>query len=119
LEPTPSCPHRYGAIKWIGLLERPNMPAGDEQARRFFEDSGFATACVKGFRCGSPVLIAHAPEAAIQDAIAEVGGLEVDTVATVGTNLPMARVAGMGVVGQRSLISSCQKSLLFSVQARA
>jgi hypothetical protein len=48
------------------------MPAGDEQAWWFFEDSGFATACVKGLTRGSPVLIAHAPEAAIRDAIAEV-----------------------------------------------
>jgi predicted glycosyltransferase len=28
-------PHRYGGIKWIGLVA-PYMPAGDEQARRFF-----------------------------------------------------------------------------------
>jgi maleate isomerase len=40
------------------------------------------------------VLIAHTPEAAIRDTISKVGGLEVDAVATVGTNLPMARVTG-------------------------
>jgi maleate isomerase len=50
--------------------------------------------CMKGLRCGSPVLIAHTPEAAIRDTISKVGGLEVDAVATVGTNLPMARVTG-------------------------
>jgi maleate isomerase len=66
-------PHRHGGIERIGLLERPYIPAGDEQARRFFEDSGFTTAHVNGLRCGSPVLIAHAPEAAIRNAIAEVG----------------------------------------------
>jgi maleate cis-trans isomerase len=95
LEPTLSCPHRYGGIKWIGLLETPYMPAGDEQARRFFEDNGFAMAPVKGLRGGSPVLIACTSKAAIRDAIAEVGGLEVDAVAIAGTNLPMARVVGM------------------------
>jgi maleate isomerase len=74
--------HRYGGIKRIGVVT-PYMPVGDEQARWFFEDSGFATACVKGLTCGSPVLIAHAPEAAIRDAIAKMGGLEVDAVAIV------------------------------------
>ena len=64
---------RYGGIGRIGLVT-PYMPVGDEQASRFFEDSGFAVAGVKGLRCGSPVLIAHTSEAAIRDAIVEVGG---------------------------------------------
>ena len=71
------------------------MLVGDEQARRFFEDSGFAVARVKGLRCGGPVLIAHTPEAAIRDAIVEVDGPDTDAVVVVGTNLPMARVAAM------------------------
>jgi len=66
-----------------------------EQARRFFEDSGFAVARVKGLRCGSPVLIAHTPEAAIRDAIVEVDVPDADAIVVVGTNLPMARVAAM------------------------
>ena len=82
----------YGRIERIGLVT-PYMPAGDEQARTFFEDSGFSVAKVKGLRCGSPVLIAHTPEAAIRDAIVEVGGA--DAVVIVGTNLPMGRVAAM------------------------
>jgi maleate isomerase len=85
---------RYGGIKRIGVVT-PYMPAGDEKARRFFEDSGFVVAQVKGLRCGSPVLIAHTPEARIRDAVIEVGGQGVDAVVIVGTNLPMARVAGM------------------------
>ena len=85
--------HRYGGIGRIGLVT-PYMPVGDEQARRFFEDSGFAVARVKGLRCGGPVLIAHTPEAAIRDAIVEVDGPDADAVVVVvGTNLPMARVA--------------------------
>jgi maleate isomerase len=69
------------------------MPAGDAQARRFFEDSGFDAPRVQGLRCASPVLIAHTPEAAIRDAIVAVDGPDVDAVVVVGTNLPMARVA--------------------------
>lgn len=83
---------RYDRIERIGLVT-PYMPAGDEQARQFFEDSGFVVAGVKGLRCGSPVLIAHTPKAAIRDAIVEVGGPAADAVVVVGTNLPMARVA--------------------------
>ncbi len=85
---------RYGGIGRIGLVT-PYLPVGDEQARRFFEDSGFAVARVKGLRCASPVLIAHTPEAAIRDAIVEVDGPDADAVVVVGTNLPMARVAAM------------------------
>ena len=86
--------HRYGGIGRIGLVT-PYMPMGDEQARRFFEDSGFAVARVKGLRCGSPVLIAHTSDAAIRDAIVEVDGPDVDAIVLVGTNLPMARVTAM------------------------
>lgn len=85
--------HRYGGIGRIGLVT-PYMPVGDEQARRFFEDSGFAVAGVKGLRCGSPVLIAHTSEAAIRDAIMEVSP-NADAVVIVGTNLPMAQTAAM------------------------
>jgi maleate isomerase len=86
--------HRYGGIKQIGLVTS-YMPVGEEQARHFFEDSGFAVTRVKGLRCGGPVLIAHTSEAALLDAIVEVDGPDVDAVVIVGTNLPMARVAGM------------------------
>ena len=85
--------HRYGAIKRIGLVT-PYMPVGDEQARRFFSDCGFEAVRVKGLRCASPVLIAHISETMLRDAIVEVGGPEADAVVVVGTNLPMAWVAG-------------------------
>ena len=64
---------RYGGIRRIGLIT-PCMPAGDEQARRFFADCGFEAVRVKGLRCGCPVLIAHTPESALRDAIMEVDG---------------------------------------------
>jgi maleate isomerase len=85
--------HRYGGIKRIGVVT-PYMPVGDEQARPFFEDCGFAVARIKGLRCGSPVLIAHTSEATLRDAIVEADGPDVEIV-IVGTNLPMARVTGM------------------------
>ncbi|WP_236033347.1 maleate cis-trans isomerase family protein [Belnapia mucosa] len=84
----------YGGVSRIGLVT-PYMPVGDEQARRFFEDSGFKVARVKGLRCGGPVLIAHTSEATLRDAIIEVDGPNVDAIVQVGTNLPMARVAAI------------------------
>jgi maleate isomerase len=84
--------HRYGEIRRLGLVT-PYMPVGDEQARSFFEDSGFGVARVKGLKCGSPVLIAHTSEAALREAIIDVDAPDVDAVVLVGTNLPMSRVA--------------------------
>ncbi len=69
--------------------------ASDEQAHRFFAECGFEVVRIKGLRCGSPVLIAHVGEAELRAAILEVDGPDVDAVVQVGTNLPMARVAGM------------------------
>src|SRR3954449_9830547 len=43
--------HRYGGIRRIGLVT-PYMPAGDQKASQFFEDSGFEAVRVKGLRCG-------------------------------------------------------------------
>ena len=85
---------RFGSIPRIGLVTR-YMPVGDEQARRFFEDCDFKVVRVKGLRCGGPVLIAHTSETTLRDAIVEVDGPDVDAVVIVGTNLPIARVAGM------------------------
>jgi len=81
---------RYGRISSIGVVT-PYMPNGDEQARRFFEESGYSVAAVKGLRCASPVLIAHTPESALRDAVIAVA--DADAVVIVGTNLPMSRVA--------------------------
>jgi maleate isomerase len=86
--------HRYGGIRRIGLVT-PYMPVGDEQAHRFFAECGFKVVRIKGLRCGSPVLIAHVGEAELRAAILEVDGPDVDAVVQLGTNLPMARVAGM------------------------
>lgn len=85
---------RLGAIKRIGVIT-PYMPLGDAQVRRFFTDCGFDIVRLKGLCCNSPVAIAHVPERTLRDAIREVDGPDVDAVIQVGTNLAMARLAGI------------------------
>jgi maleate isomerase len=84
---------RYGARR-LGVIT-PYMPVGDTQVRRFFEDCGFAIVRLKGLKCESPVLIAHVSERQLRDAIEEVNGPDVDAIIQVGTNLAMARLAGI------------------------
>jgi maleate isomerase len=85
---------RYGAIKRIGVVT-PYMPVADEEVRRFFADCGFEVARLVGLKCASPVLIAHVGERELRDAILAVDGPEVEAVIQVGTNLAMARLAGL------------------------
>ena len=84
---------RYGA-KRLGVIT-PYMPVGDEQVRHFFTDCGFEVVRLKGLKCASPVAIAHVSERELRDAIVEVNGPDVDAVIQVGTNLAMARLAGI------------------------
>ena len=84
----------YGGIKRIAVIT-PYMPVGDKNVRRFFEDVGFDVKVVHGLKCKSPTLIAHVSEAELRDAIIEVDGDDVDAVVQVGTNLAMARLAGV------------------------
>jgi maleate isomerase len=83
----------YGARR-LGVIT-PYMPVGDNQVRRFFEDCGFEIVRLKGLKCKSPVLIAHVSERELRDAIVEVNGPDVDAIIQVGTNLAMARLAGL------------------------
>ena len=84
---------RYGA-KRIAVIT-PYMPAGDAQVRRFFTDCGFEIVKLKGLRGSSPVQYAHVSERELRDAINEVNGPDVDAIVQVGTNLAMARLAGI------------------------
>ncbi|MFL6796053.1 MAG: Asp/Glu racemase [Xanthobacteraceae bacterium] len=83
----------YGA-KRIAVIT-PYMPVGDAQVRRFFEDCGLEVVRLKGLKCASPVKIAHVSERELRDAIVEVNGRDVDAIVQVGTNLAMARLAGL------------------------
>jgi maleate isomerase len=71
------------------------MPVGDAQVRRFFEDCGFEIVSLKGLKCGSPVQIAHVTEKQLRNAIVEVDDSAVEAIVQVGTNLAMARLAGI------------------------
>jgi maleate isomerase len=84
---------RYGA-KRISVIT-PYMPVGDAQVRRFFTDCGFDIVKLKGLRGTSPVQYAHISERELRDAINEVNGPDVDAIIQVGTNLAMARLAGL------------------------
>lgn len=84
----------YGNIKRISVVT-PYMPVGDEQVRTFFRDCGFEVVNLKGLKCAGPMLIAHTSEEELRDAIIEVDDPSVDAIVQVGTNLAMARVAGV------------------------
>jgi maleate isomerase len=83
----------YGARR-LGVIT-PYMPVGDAQVRRFLTDCGFEVVRLKGFCCPGPVAIAHVSERELRDAILEVNGPDVDAILQVGTNLAMARLAGI------------------------
>ena len=83
----------YGA-KRISVIT-PYMPSGDAQVRRFFTDCGFEMVHLKGLRGTSPVQYAHISERELRNAINEVNGPDVDAIVQVGTNLVMARLAGI------------------------
>jgi maleate isomerase len=85
---------QYGDIKRIGVVT-PYMPVADAQVRRFFADCGYEVMRLKGLKCASPVLIAHVSERELRDAILEVDGPDIEAVILVGTNLAMARLAGI------------------------
>jgi maleate isomerase len=84
----------FGGIRRIGVVT-PYMPVADAQVRRFFADCGFEVVRLKGLKCASPVLIAHVSERELCEAIREVDGPEVEAIIQVGTNLAMARLAGI------------------------
>lgn len=85
---------RYGDIKRLGVVT-PYMPVGDGQVRRFFSECGFEIVHLVGLKCKSPSLIAHVSEKELRDAILQVNDSSVEAIVQVGTNLAMARLAGI------------------------
>jgi maleate isomerase len=71
------------------------MPIGDDNVRKFFSDCGFEVVQVKGLKCKSPMQIAHVSEKDLRDAIIAVNDSSVEAIVQVGTNLAMARLAGI------------------------
>jgi maleate isomerase len=84
----------YGNIRRLAVIT-PYMPVGDAQVRRFFDDCGFEIVALKGLKCSSPVQIAHVSERQLRDAIIELNDSTVEAIVQVGTNLAMARLAGI------------------------
>lgn len=85
------------AFKVLGMKKiavvTPYQPVGDRNVVRFFEESGFQVARIKGLKCESPVKIAHVSETELRDALRELDGDDIDGIIQVGTNLAMARLA--------------------------
>lgn len=63
--------------------------------RRFFTDCGYEIVNLLGLKGASPVLYAHVQEDELRGAIKRVDGPDVDAIVQVGTNLAMARLAGV------------------------
>ena len=84
----------YGDIRRIAVIT-PYMPVGDNNVHRFFTDCGFDVVGLKGLKCDSPVNIAHVSEKTLKDTIVELNTKDVQAIVQVGTNLAMARVAGI------------------------
>ena len=84
----------YGDIRRIAVIT-PYMPVGDDNVRRFFTDCGFEVVGLKGLKCSSPVNIAHVSEKTLKDVVNELNTPDVQAIVQVGTNLAMARVAGI------------------------
>lgn len=86
---------RYGrGIRRLGVIT-PYMPVGDRQVRRFFTECGYEVVNLVGLKCKGPMVIAHVSEKTLRDAIIRVNRGKVDAIVQVGTNLAMARVAGL------------------------
>jgi len=85
------------AFKTLGVRRlavlTPYFPVGDENVRRFFEESGYSVARIIGLKCASPVLIAHESAQRLEEVALALDGDDVDAVVQVGTNLAFARVA--------------------------
>ena len=80
------------AVKRIAVLT-PYFPVGDRNVAQFFEESGYTVARIKGLKCASPVLIAHATPGELRAAVEELDGDDVDAVIQVGTNLAFGALA--------------------------
>ena len=86
--------NKYGSIKRIAVIT-PYMPVGDKEVRRFFSDCGFEIVALHGFKCDSPVNIAHVTEKQMRDVMVRINDPSVEAIVQVGTNLAMARLAGI------------------------
>jgi maleate isomerase len=66
----------------------PYQPVGDEQVRRFLEESGYTVRNVVGLKCDTATSIAHTPPREVIDTVLkQLDGDNVDAIVQAGTNL--------------------------------
>ena len=66
----------------------PYQPVGDEQVRRFLEESGYTVRNVIGLKCDTATSIAHTPPREVMDVVLrELDADNVDAIVQAGTNL--------------------------------
>ena len=76
----------FGARRVAALT--PYQPVGDEQVRRFLEESGYEVTKVVGLKCDTATSIAHTPPREVIDVILnELDADNVDAIVQAGTNL--------------------------------
>jgi maleate isomerase len=76
----------FGAKNVAALT--PYQPVGDEQVRRFLEESGYRVTNVVGLKCDTATSIAHTPpREVIEVVLNELEGDDVDAIVQAGTNL--------------------------------
>ena len=76
----------FGAKRVAALT--PYQPVGDEQVRRFLEESGYEVTNVVGLKCDSATSIAHTPPREVIDVVLnQLDGEDVDAIVQAGTNL--------------------------------
>lgn len=85
--------HEVYNARRIAILT-PYMDIGDQEVRRFFEESGFDVVRMKGLRCTSPTAIAQVCAAQLREAVIELHTAGADCIVQLGTNLPFAKLAG-------------------------
>lgn len=83
---------KYGDIKRIAVIT-PYMPVGDNQVRKFFEETGYEVLAVKGLKSPSPTMIAHESPQTLKRAVEEVNDAQVEAIVQCGTNLAFGKVA--------------------------
>jgi len=76
----------FGARRVAALT--PYQPVGDEQVRRFLEESGYHVTNVVGLKCDTATSIAHTPPREVIDVVLnQLEGDDVDAIVQAGTNL--------------------------------
>jgi maleate isomerase len=83
----------YDGVKRIAILT-PHPPLGNQKVREFFAEAGYEVVRLRGLDFRNAVAIARVSEDELRRALIELNGTDVQALVQVGTNLPMARLAG-------------------------